>query len=147
MDAATILNMLGDLGISVVVADDRLRLEPGSRVPLDLVEELRQHKQEIILKLKGYQFKYADPQASDQELAEIKARVDVEGYVLLWSTVLQDLVAFYRDEVDQSKIPPGFVPYSLAELTELFGKGKCSSDRLRVIHEAKRLGGHIVPGA
>jgi len=145
MDATTILDRLGSLGISVEAADDRLRLEPGSRVPPDLIGELRQHKQEIISKLKGFHFKYTDAQASQQELEEISARVLIDGYCLLWSTVLCDLVAFYADDEAKHKIPPGFVLYSVAELRDLFGKGKCSSDRLRLIHEAKRLGGRIAP--
>jgi hypothetical protein len=145
MDAAAILDRLRDLGISVEVADDRLRLAPGSRVPPELVDELKAHKQEIILALKGYQQKYPDSEVTDPELDEIAQRVHTEGYILLWSNTLQDLVAFYRDEEARCKIPPGFVAYGLAELSELFGKGKVCSDKLRLVHEAKRLGGHIVP--
>ena len=143
MDATAILGRLGSLGISVEVANNRLLLQPGSRVPPDLVDELRAHKQEVILKLKGYRLKYS--QASDREVEEIVARVEVEGCVLLWSTVLNDLVAFYRDEDARSKIPPGFVPYSVGELQELFGGGKQSPSQhtLRLIHEAKKQGGCI----
>jgi len=140
MDATTILDRLGSLGISVEAADDRLRLEPGSRVPPDLIEELRQHKQEIILKLKGFHFKYTDAQASQQELEEISARVLIDGYVLLWSPVLCDLVAFYRDEEARRKIPPGFVPYSVMELGQLFGDKHVPEASLKVIHEAKKQG-------
>jgi hypothetical protein len=145
MDAVTILNKLDSLGISVEITGDRLLLEPGSRVPLELVDELKARKQEIILKLKGYREKYLDAEATDKELDEIAIRIRIEGYVLLWSNVLCDLVAFYKGEEDRAKIPPGFVPYSLNELKELFGKGKqITPQRLRLIHEAKREGCHIV---
>jgi hypothetical protein len=89
-----------------------------------------------------YRLKYPEGQASRQELAEIETRVHKEGFVLLWSTLLQDLVSFYRDEADKANIPPGFVPYSLQELTELFGsKKRHSLDKLRLVHEAKKTGG------
>jgi hypothetical protein len=95
---------------------------------------------------KGYRLKYSSHQPTTEELEEIVARVHgEEGYVLLWSTVLQDLIAFYRDEEAKSKIPPGFVPYSEAELTELFGEGKppLSEHTLRLIHEVKKHGGQV----
>ena len=147
MEPIAMLERLEKMGIQITIAGDKLQFRPGSAVPPELIPEIKEHKQELlkILKLKGYHLKYSEPEATDSELAEIKARVDVEGYVLLWSTVLQDLVAFYRDEEAKRNIPPGFVPYSVAELTELFGQGKsCSKDRLRLIHEAKKQGAHII---
>ena len=94
----------------------------------------------------GYRLKYPDAQATREELEEIVERVHGEGYVLLWSTVLQDLIAFYRDDEAKSKIPTGFVPYSEAELEELYGDGKppLSKSTLRLIHEAKKCGGCVV---
>jgi hypothetical protein len=94
----------------------------------------------------GYRVKYPDAQATRQELEEIVARVHGEGYVLLWSTVLRDLIAFYRDAEARSKIPSGFVPYSEAELEELFGDNKppLPTSTLRLIHEAKKHGGHVI---
>ena len=93
----------------------------------------------------NYRLKYSDAPADDQELTEIENRVLTKGYVLLWSNTLNDFVAFYKTEADREKIPPGFVPYSDKELFELFGKN--SSPRkhtLRLIHEAKKLGGCVV---
>ena len=89
--------------------------------------------------------KYPDAPADEQELTEIENRLLTKGYVLLWSNTLNDFVAFYKTEADRGKIPPGFVPYSDKELFELFGKN--SSPRkhtLRLIHEAKKLGGCVV---
>ena len=133
------------MGIEVTISRDKLLLEPGSRVPEELVEELKSHKQDIILLEKGYRLRYPGNQVTDQELTEIEARVERDGYVLLWSNTLNDFVAFYKTEADREKIPPGFVPYSDKELFELFGKN--SSPRkhtLRLIHEAKKLGARVV---
>ena len=94
---------------------------------------------------RNYHLKYPDTPADDRELTEIENRVLTKGYVLLWSNTLNDFVAFYKTEADREKIPPGFVPYSDKELYELFGKN--SSPRkhtLRLIHEAKKLGGCVV---
>lgn len=147
MSASTILDRLNSLGIAVTLSGDRLRLEPGSKVPVDVVEELRQHKAEVLslLMSQRYRPKYPEGQHRDKELAEIVTRVHKEGFVLLWSKVLEDFVAFYRDEETRGTIPPGFVPYKDVELWELFGADKppLSQDKLRLIHEAKRLGGCV----
>ena len=148
MDASVILERLETMGIEVTIggSGDKLRLNPGEAVSPELLAEVKQHKAELIkiLILRHYQPKYSEAEVTNKELAEIKARVDVEGYVLLWSTVLQDLIAFYRGEADRAKVPPGFVPYSVRELNELFGKGsKIPKEELVIIHEAKRQGASI----
>ena len=147
MTGTEVLERLEVLGVKLEVVGDKVRLFPGSLVPPDILEELRQHKSEIIEHLTGkrYPLKYPDAPADDQELTEIENRVVTRGYVLLWSNTLNDSVAFYKTEADREKIPPGFVPYSDKELFELFGKS--SSPRkhtLRLIHEAKKLGGCVV---
>ena len=145
MEAQAILDRLYSLGIEVTISRDKLQLEPGSLVPEELVEELKSHKQDIILLEKGYRLRYPGNQVTDQELTELEARVERDGYVLLWSNTLNDFVAFYKTEEDRGKIPPGFVPYSDKELFELFGKNfSPTKHTLRLIHEAKKLGGHIV---
>jgi hypothetical protein len=146
MDATAILDKLSNLGVSVEVRGDRLRLAPGSRVPAELVDELKAHKDEIIstLKLKGYRQKYPEPQAGDEELEEIAVTINIEGYILLWSTVLNDLVAFYRDGDGRGKIPPGFVHYGIDELSRFFSEKRLSTHELRLIHEAKRHGADVV---
>ena len=145
MEAQAILDRLYSLGIEVTISRDKLQLEPGSRVPEELVDELKSHKQDIILLEKGYRLRYPGNQVTDQELTEIEARVERDGYVLLWSNALNDFVAFYKTEADRGKIPPGFVPYSDKELWELFGKNSSPNKHtLRLIHEAKKLGGCVV---
>lgn len=45
-------------------------------------------------------------------------------------------------QADKVGIPPGFVPYGLPELTELFGSKKCHAlNKLRLVHETKKAGG------
>ena len=94
----------------------------------------------------NYHLKYPDSHTTEQELREIAARVHKEGFVLLWSHVLKDFAAFYNTEADREKIPLGFVPYSKDELWGLFGEEKKYPSRqtLRLIHEAKKLGGCVV---
>lgn len=84
--------------------------------------------------------------ATNAELADLEAQVNTKGYVLLWSNVLDDSIAFYRTEEDRKMIPPGFVPYSKEELGVLFAEGDKapSLNGLRLIHEAKRLGGRVI---
>lgn len=154
VDAQAVLDHAKLLGIVLRVEEGRIRYRPKSAAPVEFVDTLREHKPQVMALLqaqanalpKGYRLKYSDAQAIGEELGEIVARVHGEGCVLLWSTVLQDLIAFYRDEEARSKIPPGFVPYSEAELKELFGEGKppLSTSALRLIHEAKKHGGRVV---
>jgi len=155
MGASAILEQLHNLGVTVTAEGDKLRLEPGSRVSPQLVNELRQNKAEVLAYLqqqpKNPQGKYrlaypGQGGPGNQELAEIVRRVNHEGYVLLWSTVLEDFVSFYRTEADHKRIPPGFVPYSEKELWELFAEGKpsISQHTLRLVHEAKKQGGHVI---
>jgi hypothetical protein len=94
---------------------------------------------------RNHNLKYPDAPADDHELTEIENRVLTKGFVLLWSNTLNDFVSFYKTEVDREKIPPGFVPYSDKELWELFGKNlPPGRHTLRLIHEAKKLGGCVV---
>ena len=120
--------------------------EPGS-IPPELRPDLRQQKPEIISYLiqRRYEPVYPHQDQREDELKELVRRVEDEGYVLLWSTVLQDLVAFHRDDVDLATIPAGFVPYSDEELRYVFNadEGEPSPDGLRLIHAAKKTGAII----
>ena len=51
MDAATILNTLDDIGVSVQLNGDRLRMKPKDLIPPDLMSKVKEHKQELILHL------------------------------------------------------------------------------------------------
>jgi len=146
VDPSGILERLEGMGVKVTVVGDKLRLNPGEAVPAVLLEEVKQHKPELItiIRLRDYRLRYSEVEVTEKELAEIVARVYHEGYVLLWSSVLHDLIAFCRSEEDKNKVPPGFVPYSLMELKELFSLGsKFPENELRLIHEVKRRGGRV----
>ncbi len=82
---------------------------------------------------------------SGEELAEIVRRYNEDGYVLLYSTVLEDKIAFVRGADGVQRIPGGYVPYTGDELVELYGPGvsPVKHDTLRLIHEAKRYGAVI----
>ena len=144
------------IGAEFTIESGRVRVRAPMPLPSNLLESLRDHKAMILeylisegsrRDLKDYVLRYADQgQSNDYELYEICSRVEREGYVLLWSTVLEDFIAFYRGEDKRREIPPGFVHYSEDELWELFkddAKGT-SLASLRLVHEAKKHGGNIV---
>jgi hypothetical protein len=82
----------------------------------------------------------------EQELKEIVASVNRNGICLLYSTVLEDYIAFVKDESYLKDVPPGYTPYLDSELRMLFGGTTTPSTRtLRLIHEAKkRAGGRVI---
>ena len=120
----------------------RLFVRAPARLPEHLMVRIRERKAELIqyLTSEGHNECLSVVTPKEDELQEIIRRIEEDGYVLLWSTVLEDLIAFHRTEIDRKKIPPGFVPYSDAELQELFGEQseKVSLSRLRNIHEKKK---------
>ena len=123
-----------------------VRCAPGS-VPQEFQSDLRQHKPEILRHLIQQRCEpvFPHPCQRDDEMRELVRRVEEEGYVLLWSDVLRDLVVFHRDDVDPATIPPGFVPYSEDELQHLFGEDGAEPplNALRLIHAAKKTGAII----
>ena len=84
--------------------------------------------------------------ATDAELTELEHQVASKGYVLLWSNLLEDFIAFYRSEADIQPIPDWFVPYRQRELWELFGEEDSgpSPNGLRLINETKKQGGRVI---
>ena len=76
---------------------------------------------------------------------ELQKRMDEKGYVLLWSELFQDYVAFYmRDDV-LGHIPAKYVTYSDQELKDLFSEGKSlSQKRLKFIHSIKKVFGPVI---
>jgi hypothetical protein len=153
VSAADVLDRLAELGITARTSGENLLLEPGSKVPPDLLVEVRAHKAEVLALLRreavgpldGYRQVYAGDAPGTDELAELEERVNREGFVLCRSMALEDFVVFHRDDVDPATLPPGFVPYSVQELERLFGDGtEVAASTLRLIHQAKKLGGGAV---
>jgi hypothetical protein len=122
-------------------------IRPEEPLPSALLAELRRHKDEIRAELikTRYELPFPGPDQCDDEMVEMERLVKEEGYVLLWSNVLADLVAFHRDDVDLATIPSGFVPYSEEELCYLFPEDEhaMSENALRLIHKAKTMGARI----
>ena len=152
MDAVGVLHRLEILGINLEVNGDKLRFQPASKVPPDLLEQMRQHKPAIMGLLhddatKGvgqrYIQKHPGPTSSDTELAEIETTVLSKGVCLLYSHTLDDFVAFRPDDDARKDVPPGFVAYTLAELQELFGdpNNQHAVSTLKMVHAIKKAGG------
>ena len=123
---------------------------PRGPLPADTLATLKKHKDEIRAELikPRYRPLFPDLDQRAAEMEELVHRVEEEGYVLLWSNVLQDLVAYHRDDVDPATIPAGFVPYAEEELRHLFPEddhATCdySENALRFIHAAKTTGAQI----
>lgn len=156
-DVAELVARVRERGASLRVEGERLLLRPRSAAGPELLQALRARKMEIISYLEEvplakqppqpYRLKYEDHvQASEAELQEIEVEVERNGFILLWSRVLEDLVAFFRDEEARKKVPLGFVCYSEQEMQKLFGAGSPPLSRhdLMAIHEAKKQGVAIV---
>ena len=151
MNALELLSDVESHGATVQVEGDMLALDMPIDFPENLVEGLRECKVEVLrhLRLRDTAFRYRRERPchrqDESELVEIVRRVWDEGVCLVWARALGDFVAFYRSEADLPKIPPGFVPYSDAELLHLFGQGQpvVSLSTLRLIHAAKKTGARI----
>ena len=151
---ADLVTRAQDLGARFEVTAETVKLRAPRPLPEGLVADLRQHKPEVIEYLSQqdkkspqsrYQQVFSGDGPGDAELAKLMQRVQQEGYVLCWSEVLDDYVAFHRDDVDPSTIPVGFVPYSEGELVQLFREDEpdFSLPALRLIHSAKKTGARV----
>ena len=136
MNIDTLILQLVALGISMSVNGEQLELRPGSMVPEDLQSEVRRRKSDLIGRL-------TNQHIDDSELTELIRQVGEYGYVLLWSVVLRDAVAFVRCNEDVISVPRGFVIYTLDELVWLFNGDPVNQDSLHLIHKAKQYGGKI----
>ena len=145
MEANAILEKLDSIGVAVTLDGEDIACRPGSLVPEELVLPILKCKPEIMLRLvqRKYELVYPDGICRDDELNEIEERVRKQGVVLLWSRVLEDLIAFVRDGYDTSLVPAGFTIYTESELATLF-PDDAPVTSLRLIHEAKRSGGKVI---
>jgi len=143
-NAAAILEKLSLLGIATTPSGEKLLLEPGSKVPADLVSQIREHKTEILAHLGKPKLVDGTPQWHAETIARA---VEREGVCVFWSELFGEMIAFVRDDTFKSHVPCGIVYYTDEELRELFGEGKpgLSAKDLRLIHEAKKAGGgHVI---
>jgi len=131
-----LIEHLADLGVSMVADGETLIVKPASLVPAELIDDIRLHKPELISKV-------PPRHPMDSELSEIVRQVRAKGYVCLWSTVLEDNIAFVDDILEDDLRPEGFVIYTLDELSLLFADTSLSGDSLRLIHVAKKRGATV----
>lgn len=139
MDALSILDRLQEAGISVSVDGDDLVLNPGSKVPSDLLENIRLNKPQIMDALR--QSKPAVVSApSAWHANEVARRVIEEGTCLFWSDLFGETIAFVLDDSYRDQVPYGVVVYRLPEIKLLFPGGASATrpSTLRLIHEAKK---------
>ena len=134
MTTDSIIKQLHGLGITVESMGGMLVLEPFSRVPEQLMNQIKRYKSDLLNVV---------PVKRDPEMEDVVRLVREQGYVLLWSSVLEDGVAFIHDDYDPSKLPLAFTPYTLDELCMLFSDNSLSPDSLRLIHVAKQHGGKV----
>jgi hypothetical protein len=90
-----------------------------------------------------YPVERSDTGCIEGSQVSVVRQVRQKGYVCLWSTVLEDNIAFVDDILEEDLRPKGFVIYTLNELSKLFGDLSLSADSLRMIHNAKKYGGKI----
>ena len=132
-----------ELGVKLTVHADKLRYEPASIVPPDLLADLRAHKKEIMAILTKPKAVDGPPRWHAETIA---AAVRKEGICLFWNELFGEMIAFIADDSFRDKVPAGIVVYTDHELRELFGEDKkaLSPESFRLIHEAKRAsGGHV----
>lgn len=138
-DIKCILDQCRILGIVLEPTPDgeHLDLHYCLPPPEGLRQLLRAHKQEIISQLK--------PQSPQWHAQRIAQAVLTEGVCLFWSDMLQEMIAFIRDETFRGAVPAGVVAYTSDELWEPYGTDRppASAHTLRMIHEAKRAGGRV----
>jgi hypothetical protein len=80
MEAGAILDRLSQLGVKTTVQGGRLRLEPASKIPPDLVEAIRTHKQALMLAIQPPEaLKWALTQKG-KEITTMRRRLTSEYY-------------------------------------------------------------------
>lgn len=155
MDATAIIEQVAALGITIRVTEDELRLNPGSKLPMFLLEEIKLHKAELLSLVNSKNSRdsrdkdicsptipripgIVDGKPPAWHVAEGARLVESEGICLFWSDVFQELVAFVRDDSFRVSVPAGVVVYTGKEIETLWGAGGPSSGQLRLIYEAKK---------
>jgi len=139
MNAHALVNLCQKEYYAVISSDgvDKLKVRSPEPLPDALLQELKEHKAEILDILR--------PRSKEWHAQEIAAKVKVDDCCVFWSDVFGEIMAFIREESFRSKVPCGIVVYTLAEIEELWGedKPKIPPETLRLIHETKRTGGKV----
>ncbi len=149
--AELLVKRLREKGIDLTVKAGDIVCHPGSALTDHDREALRRNKGTILAAL--YRERYETDvlraiQPSDSRIQNLEAEAERTGYVLLWSRVLKDLIAFCRASEDAERVPRGIAAYTVDELAMLFpdSEGSPGIDSLNLIHRVKVLGGGHVRG-
>jgi hypothetical protein len=140
-----ILARLRVRGVEFKAFGDSIRFRPKSALSSDEVRALERNKGSVLSALYREQA-LENIQPTQPELLEIEQRVKTEGYLLLWSSLFNDLIAFCDSPSDAERVPRGIVAYTADELLILFGDPNSgpSEGALQLIHQAKQFGGGIL---
>ena len=65
MNVAAVLGQLESQGVTITLTGDQVKLVPGSRVPSDLVQQLKHHKKEVVAFLRGRRTQSVNPPVGD----------------------------------------------------------------------------------
>lgn len=144
-EVATLIEQARSLGATLRVQGDTVKVKAPAPLPAEVMEALRQHKAEIIRALTMPPVP-PPPQNPVAEAERVPHIVREKGRCLLWAEAVKDYVAFALNDEEARKVPPGYVVYTLTELEALYGPGKKAPSLavLRMIHQAKKLGGRVV---
>lgn len=140
MNAEAVISRIRDLGISLRVDGDKLKYAPKSAMSPELLTALRSQKSEIMAHLQGRPL-LADgpPEWHAEQIARCVAQ---EGICVFWSELFGEIIAFIRAESDRQRVPAQIVAYTCEELRHLF-REDADEATLRLVHEAKKLGGVV----
>jgi len=106
MDATEVLNRLTELGITARTSGEKLLLEPGSKVPADLMAEVREHKADIVSHLRRqtelidlpFPIGYGGLPSAQVEAAEaVMDKFGVTDPVLRSFNILSWVQGYYQD--------------------------------------------------
>lgn len=113
------------------------RLSENAAIPTDLVEQLRQNRQELISLLTTKKKPFKPTKASSEtEIKRALKRLELgeAHWIKIYSHALGEEIYFVRDE-DGIELPENLLTFSLAELEKLVG---CSKEHLKKVHLAKK---------
>ena len=105
MEAAVILEKLNELGVKASVDGQRLRLEPGSKIPADLVEAIRTHKQALMLAIQPPEALTRALTQKGEEVLTMRKRLASEHYAgdVPYQTWGQDVIGCLQGHVTEIK--------------------------------------------
>lgn|GEM_PF-5380552 len=113
-----------------LVGWEEVDLECDAELDPEVLEKARELKQQILAELRA------------EQLQKLEERINDRGWVLVDSTVLDEVVVFARDDsISVPRVWGSLVRYTLDELKLLAGS---TAEGLRQLHAVKRVIGGVV---